>query len=107
MEAIPSILKKPFNVEAHKFVTPHPKLKTLIPFCEVTETDPEFALQASKLQFQDSLDPTTDGDYQTLYREFLSSAPGMEAVRAIATLPLEFTNYYTHRFNLVPGKIRF
>jgi len=101
MEPVPIVLKKPPNVESYKFVCPHPTLKTFVPYFDVTETDPEFALQPKKLQFQDSLDPTTDGDYDVLYREFLSSAPGMDSTRAVSTIPLEFTNYYTHRFNLV------
>lgn len=104
MEAVPNVLKKPLNIESYKFVCPHPKLKTMTQFFEVAETDPEFELQKEKLNFQDHLDPTTGGDYEPLYREFLSSAPGMEGIRAIANLPLEFTNYYTHKFNLVPGK---
>ena len=104
MEAVPNVLKKPLNIEAYKFVCPHPKLKTMTQYFEVAETDPEFELQPDKLNFQDHLDPTTAGDYEPLYREFLSSAPGMAGMRAVATLPLEFTNYYTHKFNLVPGK---
>ena len=103
MEAVPNVLKKPFNVETHKFVCPHPKLKTYTKYYEITETDPEFELQPERIQFQDSLDPTTNGDYDVLFREFLSSAPGMEGIRANATLPVEFTNYYTHKLNFVSG----
>ena len=105
MEAVPIVLKKPFNVESYKFVCPHPKLKNFTSYFEVTETEPEFELQPSKIQFQDSLDPTADGDYETLYREFLASAPGMEGIRAVSMLPLEFTNYYTHKFNLLSGSL--
>lgn len=101
MEAVPVVLKKPLSVEPYKFVCPHPKLKNFTSYFEVTETDPEFELQPSKIQFQDSLDPRAEGEYETLYREFLTSAPGMEGIRAVSMLPLEFTNYYTHKFNLV------
>ncbi len=104
MEAIPSVLKKPLNVEPYKFVCPHPKLKSMTSYFEIMETDPEFDLQPAQIKFQDSLDPTTDGDYETLYREFLSSAPGMESTRTISMLPLEYTHYYTHKFNLLSGK---
>jgi hypothetical protein len=100
---MPGVLKKPLNIEIHKFVSPHPQLRTFTPYVEVIETDPEFYLQPAKIDFQDSLDPMVEGEFQTLYREYLSSAPGMEGIRAVASLPIDFTNYYAHKFNLVPG----
>jgi hypothetical protein len=103
MEPVPSNLLKPFNVESHKFVTPHPSLKTLSTYFETVETDPEFELKPSKVTFQDSLDPTFEADYEILKREYLSSAPGMEGERHIAPLPLEITNYFTHKLTLAYG----
>mmetsp|Transcript_10635 Transcript_10635/g.9211 ORF Transcript_10635/g.9211 Transcript_10635/m.9211 type:complete len:131 (+) Transcript_10635:1299-1691(+) len=81
MEPVPNNLLKPLMVQSHKFVVPHPSLKTFAPFLEVDETDPEFALRPTKNKFQDSLDPTSEANYDVLKREFLASTAGMEGSR--------------------------
>lgn len=81
MEPVPNNLLKPFSVDTHKFVVPHPSLKTYTQYIDVDETDPEFDLMPSKYKFQDSLDPTADTDYEVLKHEFLSSTIGMEGSR--------------------------
>ena len=78
-------------------------MKTYSSFYEITETDPEWALKPAKIKFQDVLDPTMDGDYELLKREFLSSTPGLDGIKALRALPVELTNYYTHRLILPFG----
>ena len=100
IDPLPVNLTKPFNVESHIFVCPHPSLKNMTPYFPVVETDPEFELRPSKVPLPDVLDPTYDTDYNLLKREFLSSAAGMETERMIEPLPLEFTNYFTHKLTI-------
>jgi hypothetical protein len=104
VEPVPPNLLKPLNIESHRFLCPHPNLKTFTSFIQTVETDPEFELQPSKITFQDSLDPTFEADYDIIKREFLSSAAGMEGERFVSALPLEFTNHFTHRLTITYGK---
>lgn len=94
-DPVPNNLTKPLNIENYRFLCPHPTLKNFTNYISVVESDPEFELQPSKINFQDSLDPTFEADYDILKREFLCSAPGMEGERMISSLPLELTNYFT------------
>lgn len=106
LDNVPSNMLKPFEVKSHKFITPHPVIRKFVPLLEVTETDPEFKLQPKQIEFQDSLDPaypSTEEERDLIYREYLASAPGMEGIRALGFMPLEFSHHYIHKLALAPG----
>ncbi len=107
LDNAPANLQKPFEVESHKFITPHPVIRKFVPLLEVTETDPEFKLLPRPIELQDSLDPdfpSTEEERDLIYREYLASTPGMEGIRSLGFMPLEYSNYYHHKLALAPGK---
>lgn len=106
MENVPANLLKPFEVESHRFITPNPVIRKFVPLLDVTETDPEFKLQPKKVELQDSLDPpfpSTEEQRQLVFREYLSSTPGLEGTRALGFIPLEFGNYYQPKLAFASG----